>query len=49
MSARRCRRDAGLDPGDSDIQATLARCRMLFAKEPNVNCSRKKRLRAFGW
>ena len=33
-------------------QATLARCRMPFAKEPNVNGRRKKALSAlatFGW
>ena len=33
-------------------QATLARCRMPFAKEPNVNGLRKKALSAlatFGW
>ena len=39
----------GLDPGDSDIQAMLARCRMLFAKEPNANGRRKKILSTFGW
>ena len=42
----------GLDPGDPDIQAPLARCRMSFAKEPNVNGRRKKALSAlatFGW
>ena len=42
----------GLDPGDSDIQAMLARCRMLFAKEPNANGRQKKMmstLATFGW
>jgi len=45
-------RDAWAGSGDSNIQAMLARCRMLFAKEPNVNGRQKKVLSAlatFGW